>query len=611
LKALLLLTLFLVSVFGQAENVNVQLYRSYNGTFNNLDNIEWGSEKYSLIRKLPIRFDDGISTPTGGYPSKLVSARQVSNIIMNREAEYDVAADTATSMLFVFWGQFIDHDITFSFDSSTYNQCDPFLIPVPKGDLFYDSADLGGQTINFCRLIPQNNTGTSTSNPRQFPNFITSWLDGSIVYGYTNQRNNALRTFQGGLMKTSPGVDGDYMPINSNGNGGTLIDMANPAAKVPSDQLFAGGDMRANENPVLQALQTVFVREHNRRAKLLANSGLNDEEIFQQARLMVVSHIQKISYEDFLPLLIGSPLPAYKGYNSSVNPGIAEFFSTVAYRVGHDMLPTVIPRLDPNGNSIPQGSMLLRDGFFDMANFLPIGASAILRGASVTPQRQADGIFEDDVRVFLYGAGPATATDLVARNMQRARDVGIGFYNDARTAYGLSTCSTFSCVTSNPNIVNLLNQLYGTNNISFLDCYAGGVLEAHLPGAKVGPLFAAAIADQFQRMRDGDRFFYKNPGVLSAVQLAEIEATTLSQIILRNTDSTVMPPDPFNRQNVDAGVVFNPPNNTPYIVAIVIISIIAAILIIVVVGLCFSKSSQKRQVNDNQLYTNLVSDEIN
>ena len=61
LKAFILLTLFLVSVLGQAENVDVQKYRSYNGTFNNLNNPDWGSSKYSLIRKLPVQFEDGIS----------------------------------------------------------------------------------------------------------------------------------------------------------------------------------------------------------------------------------------------------------------------------------------------------------------------------------------------------------------------------------------------------------------------------------------------------------------------------------------------------------------------------------------------------------------------
>lgn len=36
-------------------------------------------------------------------------------------------------------------------------------------------------------------------------------------------------------------------------------------AKVPASKLFLSGDVRANENPVLTSLHTLFVREHNRR----------------------------------------------------------------------------------------------------------------------------------------------------------------------------------------------------------------------------------------------------------------------------------------------------------------------------------------------------------
>jgi len=336
---------------------------------------------------------------------------------------------------------------------------------------------------------------------------------------------------------------------------------------------------------------------------------MTDEDIFQQARLMVIAHLQKITFNDWLPVILGQSLPAYTGYDNTQIPDIAEFFSTSAFRFGHDMLTNVILRLDPLGNTIPDGSVLLRDIFFDIVSFNSTGASPYLRGASVSPNRIVDTVLEDDVRIFLYGTGPATAFDLSARNMQRARDIGMGFYNDARTAYNLTTCQTFDCVTNDTTIISLLNQLYGTNNVSFLDTFVGGLLEAKANSkSKLGPLFSQALIDQFTRIRNGDRFYYQNPGVLSAAQLAEIQATTLSDIILRNTDSKIMPGDVFNRQALAPEQVFNPVNNTGWIVAIVVLTVVASILIIVVVGLCFSRSNARR-VGDSQLYTNLVNED--
>ena len=68
----------------------------------------------------------------------------------------------------------------------------------------------------------------------------------------------ALRTLSGGRLKTS---DGDMLPFNNAETfpDGTLkMDNANPF--VSSDQLFAAGDSRANENVELTSLQTLFGR---------------------------------------------------------------------------------------------------------------------------------------------------------------------------------------------------------------------------------------------------------------------------------------------------------------------------------------------------------------
>jgi len=43
----------------------------------------------------------------------------------------------------------------------------------------------------------------------------------------------------------------------------------------------------------------------------------------------------------------------------------------------------------------------------------------------------------DEVRSLLFGIPNAPGTDLIARDIQRARDDGIGTYNQVRVAFAL------------------------------------------------------------------------------------------------------------------------------------------------------------------------------
>jgi peroxidase len=62
----------------------------------------------------------------------------------------------------------------------------------------------------------------------------------------------------------------------------------------------------------------------------------------------------------------------------------------------------------------------------------------------------------------------------------------------------------------------------------------GGLAEKHATGAIVGPTFQAIIADQFQALRAGDRFFWQNQG-FDPQTAAMIGKTTLTNFIQRNT----------------------------------------------------------------------------
>ena len=60
----------------------------------------------------------------------------------------------------------------------------------------------------------------------------------------------------------------------------------------------------------------------------------------------------------------------------------------------------------------------------------------------------------------------------------------------------------------------------------------------------LGELFSAIIADQFARIRDGDRFWYEN-GLFEQEWLAFIQSSTLSELIKRNTGIDFMQANVF------------------------------------------------------------------
>src|SRR6266404_2398384 len=221
---------------------------------------------------------------------------------------------------------------------------------------------MGNQTFQRSSFDPT--TGTSTSNPRQQVNAVTSFLDLSQVYGSSAALADALRTHVGGLLKTSPG---NMLPYDNSTyftpDQLALIHMANDAGAVPTGNLFVTGDVRGNENVELTALQTLFVRNHNQIAGQLQklHPGWTDEQLYQEARKLNIAEYQQITYDEYLPDLIGrNALSAYTGYKPNVDAAVATEFSTVAFRFGHSLLSSDIERAANDGQDVlpndPAGS---------------------------------------------------------------------------------------------------------------------------------------------------------------------------------------------------------------------------------------------------------------
>lgn len=506
---------------------------SIDGVGNNLQNPEWGSTNEALLRLANAEYADAISE-IGGEDRP--SARLISNTVSDDKGQ-DVISDRLMSAMIYAWGQFIDHDITLS----EFGHTEVTSIAVPTGDPSFDPFGTGTATIDTFRSAFDPTTGTDASNPRQQVNQITAFIDGSMVYGSDTVTSSALRTFSGGRLKTS---EGNLLPLNNAEtflNGTLAMDNANPL--VPSDELFAAGDARANENVELTALQTLFVREHNLQAEKIAkaNPKLTDEQIFQKARAIVIAEIQAITYNEWLPSLLGTgAISKYTGYDSTVNPGISNEFATAAFRFGHSLLGDDVEFMDNNGLEIRDG-VALSEAFFNPGLLQETGIDSILKYLSSDPSSEVDTKVVDSIRNFLFGPPGAGGLDLASLNIQRGRDHGLADYNTVRESIGLPRVTSFAEITSDTELQSKLQSLYGS--VDDMDLWVAGLAEDHVAGSSVGETFQAIIVDQFERLRDGDRFWYQNQ--FSGKELAQLQKTSLSDIIERNTSLTSIQQNAF------------------------------------------------------------------
>lgn len=422
-------------------------------------------------------------------------------------------------------------------------------IPVPAGDPFFDPQSTGTQTIPMRRDQFDPNTGTSVDNPRQFPNEVTTFLDSSQIYGSDPTRADELRTFSGGQLKTSPG---DLLPLNNTTYfpGGPLAN-DNNGPNSP-DTLFAAGDVRANENEGLVSLQTLFLREHNYWAQQYQaqHPDWTDEQLYQAARKMVIAEMDHITYSEYLPLLLGpNAIQPYQGYQATVNPSINTLFSTAAFRFAHSQTFNAFAMPLPGGGSLP--NQPLTNATFNSQPVISDGIDPFLLGMATQSVPGVTATALDVDRNELFGPPGSGGIDLVSVDIERGRDLGLPTYNQARQLYGLPVVTSFAQITSDPTLQASLQKAYGS--VNDIDVLVGGLAEDHAAGAMVGPLFQKIIADQFERLRDGDRFWYEN-GQFTAAELAQINQTTLADIIDRDTGITTLSGNVFtNASSVPAG----------------------------------------------------------
>ena len=169
-------------------------------------------------------------------------------------------------------------------------------------------------------------------------------------------------------------------------------------------------------------------------------------------------------------------------------------------------------------------------------------------GMSSQATEREDTIITPDLRGKVFGPLEYTRRDLMAINMQRARDHGLPDYNSARVAYSLPPKKSFEEInelygvddTITENIENL-RDVYN-NDISRCDIWACGLAEtvpsdlSNMSGP--GELFTEVLFDQFMRIRHADRFWWENyaaNGIFTEKEYNTIKELTLKKLLIAVT----------------------------------------------------------------------------
>jgi peroxidase len=211
-------------------------------------------------------------------------------------------------------------------------------ILISQSDEFY--SHFSQNCMNFVRssLIPSRDCRFSYA---KVPSKVTHFIDGSTIYGSDLKAQMQLRSFNGGLLKASVDFNRELLPI--------IPESDKCLNKGP--MCFNAGDARVNQNIALVALHMIFAREHNRIARVLnfLNPHWNDEVIFQESRRIVIAELQHITYNEWLPLILGnSTMQKFflnvknEGfsidYDDDVNPSMTHEFTGAAFRFGHSAI---------------------------------------------------------------------------------------------------------------------------------------------------------------------------------------------------------------------------------------------------------------------------------
>ncbi|XP_060845760.1 peroxidase-like [Rhopalosiphum padi] len=543
-------------------------FRSADGSCNNLKRTYLGKATTAYKRLMFPAYTDGIKD----ISEELPNPRKISMGLVGHEQ----SPDDIKSMAMAYWGIFIGHDLSRTAVSSmgTNNtfvrccnnngslhikvneyvkSCNPIIIP--DDDEFYGPKLQS--CMNYVRSVPAMRPDC-TFGPMEQMNQATHYLDGSMIYGSSVEQTMALRTMKGGSLNMEKFVFVLSIPSGeenkySNFKNRTVIDppsqtlsympVGSEACQYGNGTCYKAGDTRANSLPQLTVLYTLWARQHNEFARELErhNGHWNDERIFQESRKLVVACIQHITYNEWLPALLGENYTRQNGlemvndwfydtYDETIDPTVSNSFATAILPFANSMLSDNISLYTENRQI--NRSFSLKEHYNRPMYIVRNYTDELIRGLTTQNAQKVDMLFTPTITNYLYSTHPDDlfGMDFISLAIQRSRDHGIPNYNKFRKYCGLKEIENIqdlSQIMVEGSVDKLIKQYKTWNHIDLL---IGALLEKHAEGSMVGPTMRCMIRDQFVRTRAADRYFYNLPNVFPENQLEQIKSYKLATL---------------------------------------------------------------------------------
>ena len=378
-------------------------------------------------------------------------------------------------------------------------------------------------------------------------------IDLCQIYGRTIDATNLLRSMQGGRLKSQM-IDGEEYPefLFARREPGQpavfkpefegLFDPAfitnvilRSAPEQQTDTFFAVGLEHGNSTIGNTVMNIVFLREHNRIAAVLAgeNPGWDDERIFQTARNILIVVLLKLVVEEYI-MHIGpfdfpiEAVPFIADEERWNRPNWCAIEFNLLYR-WHPLVP----------DTIGTGPAALGATGFRNNNPLVLerGVESIMAMCSREPAGRIGLLNTPAFLVDTSGGGWPSVEQVTVMLMREAR---LRSFNDYREAYGLSRLTSFDELTSDAEVRQRLEGLYGS--IDALEWYVGIFAEEYPEYCMMGELMTYMVAnDAFTQALTNPLLARNvfNEATFTSTGMRIIKETgSLKEIVARNSRSS-------------------------------------------------------------------------